>query len=153
MSSYQKVIICGNIGRDPEIKYTANGTAVCSLSVATSRSWKDKNSGERQEETEWHRVVAYDRLAEILGEYTKKGSKVLIDGRLKTRKWEDKDGIERYTTEIVAESMQMLDPKSDGERAERPRSQGQQRSGQQRTQGGQGKSQGGFDDMDDEIPF
>lgn len=153
MSSYQKVIICGNIGRDPEIKYTQNGTAVCSLSVATSRSWKDKNSGERQEETEWHRVVAYDRLAEILGEYTKKGSKVLIDGRLKTRKWEDKDGIERYTTEIVAESMQMLDPKSDGERTERPRSQGQQRSGQQRTQGGQGKSQGGFDDMDDDIPF
>jgi single-strand DNA-binding protein len=153
MSSYQKVIICGNIGRDPEIKYTQNGTAVCSLSVATSRSWKDKNSGERQEETEWHRVVAYDRLAEILGEYTKKGSKVLIDGRLKTRKWEDKDGIERYTTEIVAESMQMLDPKSDGERTERPRSQSQQRSGQQRTQGGQGKSQGGFDDMDDDIPF
>lgn len=149
MSSYQKVIICGNVGRDPEIKYTNNGTAVCSISVATSRTWKDKTSGEKQEETEWHRVVAYDRLAEIIGEYANKGTKILIDGRLKTRKWEDKDGIERYTTEIVAESMQLLGGRQDGE--ERP--QRQQRQQPQRQQSQQKSGNRGFDEMDDDIPF
>jgi len=108
MASINKVILIGNLGRDPEVRYTANGAAVCSLRLATTRNWKSKDSGERVEETEWHSVVLYDRQAEIAGEYLKKGRPVYIEGRLKTRKWQDKDGHERYTTEIVAESMQLL---------------------------------------------
>lgn len=108
MASINKVILIGNLGRDPEVRYTANGAAVCSLRLATTRNWKDRNSGERMEETEWHSVVLYDRLAEIAGEYLKKGRSCYIEGRLKTRKWQDKDGHDRYTTEIVADSMQLL---------------------------------------------
>lgn len=108
MASINKVIIIGNLGRDPEVRYTASGAAVCSLRLATTNTWKDKNSGERMEETEWHSVVLYNRQAEIAGEYLKKGRSVYIEGRLKTRKWQDKDGHDRYTTEIVAESMQLL---------------------------------------------
>ena len=108
MASVNKVIIVGNLGRDPEVRYNPNGGAWCTVSVATSRSWKDKTSGEKVEETEWHRVVFNDKLAEIAGEYLKKGRSVYVEGRLKTRKWTDKDGNEKYTTEIVAENMQML---------------------------------------------
>ena len=108
MASVNKVIIVGNLGRDPEVRYTPNGSAVCNVSVATTRSWKNKESGDKVEETEWHRVVFYDRLAEIAGEYLKKGRSVYVEGRLKTRKWQDKDGVEKYTTEIVANDMQML---------------------------------------------
>ena len=108
MASVNKVIIVGNLGRDPEVRYTPNGSAVCNVSVATTRSWKDKDSGDKAEETEWHRVVFYDRLAEIAGEYLKKGRSVYVEGRLKTRKWQDKDGVEKYTTEIIATEMQML---------------------------------------------
>ena len=108
MASVNKVILIGNLGRDPEVRYTASGAAICNVTIATSRQWKDKTSGERQEETEWHRVVFYDRLAEVAGEYLKKGRQVYVEGRLKTRKWADKDGVEKYTTEIVATEMQLL---------------------------------------------
>ena len=104
-----KVILIGNLGADPEVRYTPNGNAVANLTLATSSGWKDKQSGERQERTEWHRIVFFNRLAEIVGEYLKKGSKVYIEGSLRTRKWQDKNGVDRYTTEIIANEMQMLD--------------------------------------------
>ena len=108
MASVNKVIVLGNLGRDPEVRYTPSGAAVCNLRIATTRTWKNKDSGEKMEETEWHSVVLYDRQAEIAGEYLKKGRPVFIEGRLKTRKWQDKEGVDRYTTEIVADSMQLL---------------------------------------------
>ena len=104
-----KVILVGNLGQDPEVRYSPNGGAIANISVATSESWKDKNTGEQVDKTEWHRVVFFRRLAEIAGEYLKKGSKVYIEGKLQTRKWQDKNGQDRYTTEIVANEMQMLD--------------------------------------------
>ena len=104
-----KVILIGNLGQDPEVRYMPNGNAVTNISVATSESWKDKNTGADQERTEWHRVVMFRRLAEIAGEYLRKGSKVYIEGKLQTRKWQDQQGQDRYTTEIVADEMQMLD--------------------------------------------
>ena|SRR5258708_7387132 len=103
-----KVILIGNLGRDPEVRYSPNGQAVANVTIATSESWKDKNTGEKQERTEWHRIVFWGKLAEIAGEYLKKGSQIYIEGRIQTRKWQDKDGNERYTTEIVANEMQML---------------------------------------------
>lgn len=113
--SVNKVILIGNLGRDPEVRYTPNGLAVANITIATSEVWKDKQSGENQERTEWHRVVMYQRLAEIAGEYLRKGSKVYVEGRLQTRKWQDKNtGQDRYTTEIVADSLQMLDGKTGG---------------------------------------
>ncbi len=108
MASINKAIIIGNLGRDPETRYSADGAAITNVSIATTSSWKDKSSGERKEETEWHRVVFFGKLAEIAGQYLKKGSTVYVEGRLKTRKWQDKDGIEKYSTEIMAEQMQML---------------------------------------------
>lgn len=114
MASVNKVIIIGNLGRDPEVRYTPSGAAVCNVSVATTRNWKSREGGERQEETEWHRVVFYDRLAEIAGEYLKKGRPVYVEGRLKTRKWTDKEGKEQYTTEIIAEQMQLLGGREGG---------------------------------------
>ena len=104
-----KVIIIGRLGKDPEMRYTTNGSAVANINLATSEQWKDKQSGEKQERTEWHRVVMFGRLGEIAGEYLKKGSNVYMEGRLQTRKWQDKDGQDRYTTEIIANEMQMLD--------------------------------------------
>jgi single-strand DNA-binding protein len=110
--SVNKVILIGNLGRDPEIRYTPNGLAVANITIATSEVWKDKQSGENQERTEWHRIVMYQRLAEIAGEYLRKGAKIFIEGRLQTRKWQDKNtGQDRYTTEIIADSLQMLDGK------------------------------------------
>lgn len=109
-----KVILVGNIGQDPEMKYMPSGNAVTNISVATSESWKDKQTGQQQERTEWHRVVFFNRLAEIAGEYLRKGSKVYIEGSLRTRKWQGQDGQDRYTTEIVASEMQMLDSRGDG---------------------------------------
>jgi single-strand DNA-binding protein len=103
-----KVILVGNIGQDPEVKYTASQQAVCNVSIATTDSWTDKTSGEKQERTEWHRVVFFRRLAEIAGEYLRKGSQIYIEGRLQTRKWQDQSGADRYTTEIIANDMQML---------------------------------------------
>ncbi len=112
MSGVNKAIIIGRLGQEPEVKYLPSGGAVTNISVATSESWKDKSSGEKQEKTEWHRVVAFGRVAEIMGEYLHKGSQVFIEGRLQTRKWEDKEGNDRYTTEIVARDMEMLDSRS-----------------------------------------
>lgn len=109
-----KVILVGNLGQDPETRYLPNGGAVCNITVATSETWKDKNTGENQEKTEWHRVVAFRRLAEIMGEYLKKGSKVYIEGKLQTRKWQDNNGNDRYTTEVLADQMQMLDSRGGG---------------------------------------
>ena len=109
-----KVILVGNLGTDPELRYASNGNAMCNLSLATSTSWKDKNTGDMQERTEWHRVSMFGKLAEIAGQYVRKGSKLYIEGRLQTRKWQDKDGNDRYTTEVVANEMQMLDGRSSG---------------------------------------
>jgi single-strand DNA-binding protein len=108
MASVNKVIIVGNLGKDPETRYSPNGGAICNVRLATTRNWKDKATGEKKEETEWHSVVFYDRLAEIAGEYLKKGRSVYVEGRLKTRKWQDKEGQDRYTTEIIAAEMQLL---------------------------------------------
>lgn len=109
-----KVILIGNVGADPEVRYTTSGSAVTTISLATSESWKDKQSGENQERTEWHRVVFFNRLAEIAGQYLRKGSKLYAEGSLRTRKWKDQGGQDRYTTEIVANNMQMLDSKGAG---------------------------------------
>lgn len=162
MASVNKVIILGNLGRDPELRYTPSGAAVCNVSIATTRNWKSKDSGERQEETEWHRVVFYDRLAEIAGEYLKKGRPVYVEGRLKTRKWQDKDGKDNYTTEVIAEQMQLLGgreesgggfnraPDDDGSHAPAPR---QARAPAAPRPAPAPKPASSFDDMDDDIPF
>lgn len=115
-----KVILIGNCGQDPEVKYSGAGAAICNVTIATSETWKDKTTGQPQEKTEWHRVVFFNRLGEIAGEYLKKGSKVYVEGALKTRKWKDKDGQDRYTTEIVGSEMQMLDSVGGGQAAPPP---------------------------------
>jgi single-strand DNA-binding protein len=115
-----KVILVGNIGKDPEVRYTASGAAITNISVATSESWRDKTSGEQQERTEWHKVVFFNRLAEIAGEYLRKGSQVYVEGSLRTRKWQDQGGQDRYTTEIVADEMQMLGSRGGSEGMDRP---------------------------------
>ena len=114
MASVNKVILVGNLGADPETRYMPNGDAVANIRLATTESWKDKASGEKREITEWHRVVFFNRLAEIAGEYLKKGSQVYIEGRLRTRKWTDQSGVDKYTTEIIADQMQMLGSRSGG---------------------------------------
>jgi single-strand DNA-binding protein len=157
MASVNKVILIGNLGKDPEVRYAPSGSAICNVTLATSRQWKDKTSGEKQEETEWHRVVFYDRLAEIAGEYLKKGRPVYVEGRLKTRKWTDKEGVEKYTTEIVADQMQLL-----GSREGMGEGGGEGGGGGMRSapaarpaasKPAAQKSSTGFDDMDDDIPF
>lgn len=115
MASVNKAILVGNLGRDPEIRYAPDGAAICSISIATTSQWKDRRTGERREETEWHRVVFYNRLAEVAGEYLKKGRAVYIEGRIKTRKWQDKQtGQDRYSTEIIGDQLQMLGGRDDG---------------------------------------
>lgn len=176
MASINKVILIGNLGRDPEVRYAPSGSAICNVTIATSRNWKDKNSGDKVEETEWHRVVFYDRLAEIAGEYLKKGRPVYVEGRLKTRKWQDKDGKDNYTTEIVAEQMQLLGGREGGGGGDRGGDEGgysRAPAGGEYGGGGGGarpaaaprpapaprqapapkSGGGGFDDMDDDIPF
>ncbi|MCX7203366.1 MAG: single-stranded DNA-binding protein [Burkholderiales bacterium] len=160
MASVNKVVLIGNLGKDPETRYSPNGGAICNVRLATTRNWKDKTSGERKEETEWHSVVFYDRLAEIAGEYLKKGRPVYVEGRLKTRKWQDKEGQERYTTEIIATEMQLL-----GSREGMGGGGGGEEGGYSReSQGGGGRSAGAaparkpapaasLGDMDDDIPF
>lgn len=145
-----KVILVGNLGRDPEIKYTASGGAIANLTIATSDTWNDKQTGEKVEKTEWHRVVAFQRLAEIMGEYLKKGSQVYIEGRLQTRKWQDQNGQDRYTTEIVANDMQMLGSRAD---SAGPAQQGGGFRKPANTQ--QEPAQSGYDNdfADDDIPF
>ena len=117
MASVNKVILNGNLGRDPELRYNPSGVAFCTISLATTRNWKNRESGERQEETEWHRVIFNDKLAEIVGEYCKKGRPIYVEGRLKTRKWQDKEGRDTYTTEIVADQMQLLGGREGGDEA------------------------------------
>ena len=120
MAGVNKVILVGRLGRDPEIRYTPSGAAVANFTIATSEEWKDKETGEKQERTEWHRIVAWRRLGEICGEYLRKGSQVYIEGKLQTRNWEDRDGNKRYTTEVIAQTMQMLDSSGREGRAETP---------------------------------
>lgn len=142
-----KVILIGNLGADPEVRYMPSGGAVANVSIATSESWKDKKTGEMQERTEWHRVVFYNRLAEIVGEYLKKGSKIYVEGRIRTRKWEDKDGKDRYTTEINADSMQMLDGRSGGAPSF------DNSSSSSRAPAKQAAPAAASEDFDDDIPF
>jgi len=173
-----KVILIGNIGQDPEVKYMPSGGAVTNVSVATSETWKDKNTGQPQERTEWHRVVFFNRLGEIAGEYLKKGSKVYIEGALRTRKWQAQDGTDRYTTEIVASEMQMLDGRGDNQGGmgggagmgaagmaegfdQTPQYSSAPKAGQQPARAPQSAPQqnpppqqpAGFDSFDDDIPF
>jgi single-strand DNA-binding protein len=153
-----KVILIGNLGQDPEIKSTAAGASIANFSVATSESWKDKNTGQQMEKTEWHRVVAFNRLAEIIGQYVKKGSKIYVEGALRTRKWQDKEGKDHYTTEVVANEMQMLDSRgaSAGGGADYSASQSSGYGGAQgssRNAPPPAEPAGGFDSFDDDIPF
>ena len=157
MASVNKVILVGNLGKDPEVRYAPSGDAFANVTIATTRTWKDKNSGEKKEETEWHRIVFNGRLAEIAGEYLKKGRSIYVEGRLRTRKWQDKDGTDKYTTEIIADQMQMLGSRE-----------GMGGGGMDEGGGGGGgrpasapraapaaakKPAGNFDDRDDDIPF
>ena len=144
MASVNKVIVIGNLGKDPESRYTASGDAVCNFSVATTESWKDKSTGEKKEETEWHRVSVFGKLAEICGKYLKKGSQVYIEGSLKTRKWADKDGQERYTTEIRCNQMTMLGGKTEG---------GNRQQQDDIQPPAKDKPKPSFGDIDSEIPF
>jgi single-strand DNA-binding protein len=150
--SVNKVILIGNLGQDPEVRYMPNGNAVANVTLATTETWKDRNSGENQERTEWHRIVLFRRLAEIAGEYLRKGAKVYIEGKLQTRKWE-KEGQAHYTTEIVADQLQMLDSRGGGGAAplEGSGAQSGAKSGAQ--PGGADSGFGGGGDFDDDIPF
>ena len=165
MASVNKVILVGNLGRDPETRYAPNGDAICNISVATTDTWKDRSSGEKKEQTEWHRVSFYGKLAEVAGQYLRKGRQVYIEGSLRTRKWQDKDGQDRYTTEIRADVMQMLgaregmgdvpsrggddydqrEPRESREPREMPRSRPQPQAS--------APASSGFGDFDDDIPF
>ena len=174
MASVNKVILVGNLGRDPEVRYTASGSAMCNLSIATTFNSRDSQTGERREETEWHRVVMFNRLAEIAGEYLRKGRPVYIEGRLRTRKWQGQDGQDRYTTEIIADQMQMLGGRGDSggdysedfnQSAPQQRAAPAQRSPQQSApqqpapqqqrpqQNYQASPMDSMADMDDDIPF
>ena len=169
MASVNKVILVGNLGRDPEVRYSAEGSAICNISIATTSNWRDKATGERREETEWHRVVFYNRLAEIAGEYLRKGRSVYVEGRLRTRKWQGQDGKDNYTTEIIADQMQMLGGRVSGgaefgggdyQSAPARAPQQQQRPAPQQSapqqQPAPNRYQAPVDnlaDMDDDIPF
>ena len=143
MAGINKVIIVGNLGNDPEIRTMPNGEAVANITVATSESWNDKNTGERREVTEWHRIVFYRRQAEVAGEYLRKGSKVYVEGRLRTRKWQDQNGQDRYTTEIQGDVLQMLDSRQSGDNQDKPSTSGKSKH--------RAESAGDFND--DMIPF
>jgi len=150
-----KVTIVGCLGNDPELKAMPSGNAVTNISVATSEQWKDKNTGQPQERTEWHRIVFFNKLAEIAGEYLKKGSQVYVEGSLRTRKWQDQSGQDRYTTEIVGSEMQMLGGRaeSSGDSPQRPQQQPQQAPPQGQPQGAHNSHQNNIDSFDDDIPF
>jgi single-strand DNA-binding protein len=160
MASVNKVILIGNLGKDPEVRYLPSGDAVTNISVATTDTWKDK-SGEKQEHTEWHRVAFFGKTAEIAGEYLKKGSPVYIEGRIRTRKWQDKEGNDKYSTEIVADRMQLLGGRGAGgggggePMAREPAAAGAGGGGgaMGAKAAPQGRKGGGFDEMDDDIPF
>jgi len=167
-----KVILVGNLGKDPEVRYMPSGGAVANVTLATAESWKDKQTGEQKDRTEWHNIVFYNRLAEIVGEYLRKGSQVYVEGSLRTRKWQDKNGQDRYTTEIIASEMQMLGSRGgsgggydnapqQGGYNQAPAQQSYNQAPQQQKpqpqsqpqQSPQGNDLGGFDDFDDDIPF
>lgn len=148
-----KVILVGNLGNDPDVRYTASGAAVANISIATSESWKDKNTGEQQDRTEWHRVVFFNRLAEIVSEYLKKGSQIYVEGRLQTRKWQDKEGNDRYTTEIVANEMQMLGGRSGGGQYDAPPQDNSYSSPEKSSSKAAPASAQMDDSFDDDIPF
>ena len=160
MASVNKVILVGNLGKDPEVRYTADGAAIANITLATTDTWKDKATGEKKEATEWHRVSFFGKLAEIAGQYLKKGRSVYIEGRIRTRKWQDKEGQDRYTTEIIADQMQMLGSR---EGMGGPATDDDGGGGRSYAGGGGGggaakpapakKPAGNFDDMDDDIPF
>lgn len=152
-----KVILVGNLGKDPEVRYAPSGGAIANITLATSESWKDKTSGEKQERTEWHRVVFFGRLGEIAGEYLKKGAQIYVEGSLRTRKWQDKDGQDRYSTEIRGDVMQMLGRREGGgaprEEGSAPRGAGAPPAAQSGERAQAKKPAGKFDDMEDDIPF
>ena len=155
MASVNKVIIIGNVGKEPELRYSPSGTAFCTLSIATTRSWKNKESGEKQEETEWHRVTFNDKLAEIVGQYVKKGKPLYVEGRLKTRKWTDKEGKDVYTTEIIANEMQLLGGRDSDESApaHAPRAQARPAPAPIRGNGSAARAIHGDDDFSDDATF
>jgi len=148
MASINKVILIGNLGKDPETRYMPNGDAVTNITLATTETWKDK-TGEKQEKTEWHRITFYRKLAEIVGEYLKKGRSVYVEGRLETRKWTDKAGVDRYTTEVIASDMKMLGSKPGSSFEVESKNDNTPTSKDAPTN----KNSGGFGDMDDDIPF
>jgi single-strand DNA-binding protein len=156
MASVNKVIVIGNLGRDPETRYLPDGGAICNISVATTEKWKDK-AGAEQEKTEWHRIAFFGKLAEVAGKYLKKGSQVYVEGRLQTRKWQDKDGSDKYTTEIVANAMQMLGSRGDGQSVQQRRDDfeggGKPAASKPAPAAAGAKAGGKFDDFEDDIPF
>ncbi len=143
MRGVNKAILIGNLGRDPEMRYSTSGSAIANITVATSEQWKDKNTGESKEKAEWHRVIFFGRLAEVVGQYLHKGSQIYVEGKLQTRKWQDKNGQERYTTEIVAHEMQMLDARAGSAGSDSRDTRPASKPG----------ASSHFDDLDDDIPF
>jgi len=155
MPSVNKVILLGNLGRDPELRFMPNGDAVCNFSIATTDSWKDK-AGEKQERTEWHNIVMYRKLAEIAGEYLKKGSSIYVEGRLQTRKWQTKEGQDRYTTEVIADSMQMLGGRSNASQSDKSADENFTQSSSpvnNQANTSNESSPTSFDEFEDDIPF
>ena len=157
-----KAILIGNLGNDPDIRYTASGTAIANISLATAESWRDKNTGEQQERTEWHRIVFFGRLAEVVGEYLRKGSQIYVEGRIQTRKWQDKEGNDRYSTEVVANEMQMLGGRGGGAGAGAPMNTDSQARAPKagntapppdKPEPAAGPGAAPADDFDDDIPF
>lgn len=151
-----KVILIGNLGADPEVRYTPSGSAVANVTLATSETWRDKQSGELQDRTEWHRIVFFNRLAEIVGEYLHKGSKIYVEGSLRTRKWQDRNGVDRYTTEIIANEMHMLDSRGasgNGGGFQKQPTEQQQQPQAETASVGAAAPKGSKDDFDDDIPF
>ena len=158
MSSVNKVILIGNIGKDPEVRYLPSGDAVANLTLATSENWTDKASGDKKEATEWHRVAFFGRTAEVAGQYLKKGAKIYVEGSLRTRKWQDKDGQDRYTTEVRGDVMRMLDRRGEGSGAmDQEPPQMESRPAEARrpapAKAAPARAASGFEDMDDDIPF
>jgi single-strand DNA-binding protein len=155
MSSVNKVILVGHLGRDPEVRYSSDGTAFANVSIATSEQWKDKQTGEKKERTEWHKLVFAGKLAEIVGEYLKKGAQIYVEGKLQTRKWTDKEGVEKYTTEVRCDEMRMLGKRERGDEPDDKKAVEQDRKRAPAKQEAERKSspQGRFDDLEDDIPF
>jgi single-strand DNA-binding protein len=156
MSSVNKVILIGNLGKDPEVRYMPSGDAVANLTLATSENWTDKASGDKKEATEWHRVAFFGRTAEVAGQYLKKGAKIYVEGSLRTRKWQDKDGQDRYTTEVRGDVMRMLDRREGGSApmdTEMPPARQETRRPAAPAKAAPARATSGFDDMDDDVPF